>query len=161
MQAVIILRTQGEILSQRNGLYGDVVQLGKHRVEAIGYIRKGHSPPVGGVGQKGKVQRLIRAVPHKDIGRLHAVLLRQSRLEDPGLRVGVEPQIGSLLGIEGGDHAGRGRIGGFIGVQLDILLVLGLLSGGIGDQPVQAAVEESRHGTPSSFVFYFISSLKR
>ena len=105
MQAVIILRVQSEILLQRNDPDGDVVQLGKHRVEAIGYIRKGRPPPIGGIGQKGEVQRLIRAVPHEDVGRLHAVPLRQGRLEDFGLRIRIEPQVGGLPGVEGGDHA--------------------------------------------------------
>ena len=153
VQAVVVLRDQGEVLPQGDNLGGDVVQVAEHRVEAVGEVGEGHPPAVGGVGEKGEVQGLVRAVGHEHVLRLHLVLPGQGLLQLPGRRVPVQAQVGRLLGVQGRRHSGGGRIGGLVGVELHILLILGLFPRGVGGQLADLTAEISGHSGPSSPVF--------
>ena len=67
---------------------------------------------------------------------------RQGRLQLPGLRVRVQPQIG-CFDPDRPQDAGGGRIGGLIGVQFDIPALMGLFARHIGHQLTQRTAEET------------------
>ena len=77
-----------------------------------------------------------------------------------GRRIAIQTQVGRLLGVERRSYAGGGRIGGLVGVELHIVFIFRLLPGGVGGQLAELTTEKLGHGAPSSFMFYFISSLK-
>ena len=62
-----------------------------------------------------------------------------------------EVQLSGLRPGQGRQHPGRGGEGALIGVELDVLLVLGLLTGGVGFQAFQLGGKITAHGRrPSS-----------
>ena len=157
---VVVPGVQGEVLLQGDHVGLDAVQVAEHGVKAVGEVGEGRSPAVGGVGQEGEVQRLVGAVGHEHVLRPHPVLAGQGRLQLHGRGVGVQPQPGRFPGVERRGHAGGGRIGGLVGVELHIVFIFRLLPRGVGGQLAELTTEKLGHGTPSSFIFYFISSLK-
>ena len=120
----------GKVLMQGDGGVGDAVQVGEDGVEAIRQV--GEHGPVLAEGHKSKVQNIVRTVGQKDLVSPHAVQPGQGQLQCLPFRVGVEPQIPDVLLTQGRKNGLGGGIGGLVGVELDVLLVPGLLAGGIG-----------------------------
>ena len=107
---------------------------GKDLVKAVGDVRK-HRPLFSGKAPENEVQNIVRAVGHEKLLRGQAVKPCQLLFQSPAVRVWVEPQIRHVPGCEKlPDSRGRG-VGVFVGVQLDIVPVLGLFSRGVGVKP--------------------------
>ena len=124
------------------------MEVGKHRVKTVrqggkyrAFLPKGHER---------EVQNVVRPIGQKDLARRHAVQPRQL-LPQPGpLWVGVEPQVRHLPRAQGRQNLRGGGIGGLIGVEFDVLLVPGLLSGGVRLQARVPGVQKSAHGVSSA-----------
>ena len=130
----VILYAQGKVLPQGDDLGLNAKKGGPGLVAAVGDIRVGDGLARSGEGTEGKGQDLVRAVAAHHVFRLQAVKLGNGVLQHLAGGVGVEVQQPHLRGIDDFQHLGRGREGAFVGVELDVLLVTGLLAGGIGLQ---------------------------
>ena len=122
-----------------------MVEVSKHGIEPVGDVSEGHPSAVGGIGEEGKVQCLVGAVAHIDVLRLHLVIVCQGLFQLLALGIGIQAQVGGLFGIEGSDYPSRGGIGGFVGVELHILLILGLLTRGVRRKIFQCTAEKGGH----------------
>ena len=98
---------------------------------------------------EGEIQHLVRAVGHDDVVGGNAEHLAHFFGQITAGRVGVELQA-TCLGGRGFQHAGRGRVGRLVGVELDIGAVNGLLARGVGHQSVKSVAEKAAHDQISS-----------
>ena len=71
MNSHIILNGNGKILPQSDDLIRHAVQLGKHRVKAVGNIRESRGMLVIAKRHEGKVENFIRAVGAKHFVGIH------------------------------------------------------------------------------------------
>ena len=126
------------------------VQLGEHRVEAVGHVGKEDLPPRVKKGLEAQGQHLVGAVAHKHVFRPQAVGLRQGLPQNAALRVGVEPQSAVRRRPDGRQGRRRGRIGVLVGVELDKGLALGLLPRHVGGQAPGPRTPKFLHSVPSS-----------
>ena len=132
VQAVIVGGVQREVLPQRDDPAGDVHQPAPDAVAAVGDVRIGQRVFLVAEGTQREEQVLVAAVAGHDLIRLQPEVLC-CRVQQLGTgRVGVEPQLFHLGTAHGLQHRRGGRIGAFVGVQLDVLLILRLLAGGVG-----------------------------
>ena len=138
------LHIHGEVLLQGDGGIGDLVQVGKDRVKAVGEPRENRA--VLGEGHEGEVQDVVGAVGQEDVLRPAAVEGGQLFPKGGPLGVGVQPQVLDILVSQGRQDLGGGGIGGLVGVQLDVLFVPGLFPGGVGLETGVLGVQKSAHG---------------
>ena len=132
VQAVVIGGVKGEILLQRNDMAGDMHQPAPDAVTAVGDVGIGQRVGLIAEGPQGKEEVLVTAVAGHDLIRLQAKV-RRRRFQQVGAGgVGVETELFHLMLAHRRHHRRAGQIGAFVGVQLDVLLVLRLLPRGVG-----------------------------
>ena len=122
----------------------------QHGIEAIGDIIEGKGMLRVPVGHHDEAEGLVRAVGQQHVFRLNPIYRRQPLAHGQAFRIGIQ-MAAARFGGGRLSHPGRGRIGGFVGVQLDILHILGLFPRNIGRQPAMPGAEEAAHGCPSPF----------
>ena len=149
-QIQIVLHPHREIRLKGDDICLHLVEVGEDLVKAIGHVGVGGLPGLPGKGPEGEVQNIIGPVGDEDLVGPEAVDLGQLLNQGPAHRVGVEAEIPHLFGVDGRHHLGGRRIGRFIGVQLGIDLVLGLLAGGIDLQMGQTGIQETAHDSSPS-----------
>ena len=132
VQAVVVLRVKGEILFQRDDVAGNVHQSAPHAVAAVGDVGIGQRVVCVAEGTQRKEEVLVAAIAGHDLLRLQTEV-GCGRLEQVGTGgVGVKAQLFHLVLAHGSDHRRGGQIGAFVGVQFDVLLILRLLTRGVG-----------------------------
>ena len=139
------LHGHGEVLPEGHGARGHAEQARKHPVEAVAHRGEGDGMRRIRKGKKTESQHLIRTVAAEHVVRRNAVLLGDGTAKRQSRRVGVEVESGNLLAAERIQHAGGGRKGTFIGVELHIPTALGLLARHIGVKPGERGNEKMAH----------------
>ena len=148
MDAHIVLHPKGKVLRQGNRLIGNAVQICEDRIETVGDVREcGGTVPVA-EGHEGEIQNFITAVGKENFVFLNAVVFAGRRNQLPALRVGVELKVLRCLRRQL-HRQRRGRKRGFVGIQLDVLHLLGLLSRGVGYQGGIFLTEKTAHASSS------------
>ncbi|MPN24845.1 hypothetical protein SDC9_172250 [bioreactor metagenome] len=111
------------------------MQLCKHRVKTVADIREiGRGIPAC-KGHKRKVQHFVRPVADEHVLHREPIARGQCGAQRRGGGVRVKAQQLGLPGVCCRQHRRGGRVGRLVGVQLDILHVLRLLTGYILVQP--------------------------
>ena len=132
VQAVVIGGVKGEILLQRDDMAGDMHQPAPDAVTAVGDVGIGQRVGLIAEGPQGKEKVLVTAVAGHDLIRLQAKVHRRRFQQVGAGGVGVETELFHLVLAHRRHHRRAGQIGAFVGVQLDVLLVLRLLPWGVG-----------------------------
>ena len=122
-----------ELGGQRHGLVIHAKEVGVHRVEGVGHVRRKELLP-SKKGRKGKGQHLVRAVATENHVGADPVHLGDGSAQGRRIHVGVEAQGVRRNGGDGLRHLRGRRIGVLVGVELDELHVFGLLARHIGDE---------------------------
>ena len=145
VQAVVVLRVKGEILFQRDDVAGNVHQPTPHAVAAVGDVGIGQRVVCVAEGTQRKEEVLVAAIAGHDLLRLQTEV-SCGRLEQVGTGgVGVKAQLFHLVLAHGSDHRRGGQIGAFVGVQFDVLLILRLLTRGVGGDSGQRGRKKTTH----------------
>ena len=88
-------------------------------------------------GHEDMGQHFVRTIADEDLLRSHAVPPGDGRLEQVGVRVGVEAQARRVVAefrLDRRQHLGRGRVGVLVGVELDQVGDLGLFARHVGGE---------------------------
>ena len=125
-----LLSRQGKILVKRNLAAGDAVKLGPDGIKAVRNIGKYQVPVKKALKAEG--ENLVGAVAGKDPVCGQTIGLADGGSQRVAFRLWVKPQQSWVKALEHLPHAGRGRIGIFVGIQLDQIGQLGLLPRHIG-----------------------------
>ena len=144
----IVRRIDGKILPKGDLPIGNMVQRPEHGVEPVGDVGEHKGVISVSKGQKGIIQNLVRPVGKQQVFRGHVQELCHPGLQACAGDVAIQVQRPGL-GDPPGNAGGRG-IGRFVGVQLHILLVLGLLTGHIGLKGGVLLAEKTTHASASS-----------
>ena len=88
----IVFFVDGEILPQRHLHIRDVVDLREDRIESVRHVREHRRRVLIAKRHECKIQDLVRSVPHQNVARLHAELVRQFFRQDPNVRIGIQLQ---------------------------------------------------------------------
>ena len=112
----------------------DAEQLREHRVKAVGDVGVRHAPALATEGSEGKGQNFVRPIGSQDVLPPQPIAGGDGVRQNAAGGVGVEVQLQNLRPGESLDHSGRGGEGTFVGVELDILSVRGLLAGSVGGE---------------------------
>jgi hypothetical protein len=142
-------RVDAEIVGKRHGAVIDAVQPAIDRVEAVGDVGEEDRRVVLEQGHESVRQHLVRAVADEDLLRRHAMRAGDGRLEQVGVRVGVEAQACRIVAefrLDRRQHARRGRVGIFVGVELDQVGDLGLLARHVRGEVADDLAPEATHG---------------
>ena len=109
------------------------------------------------IGTQRKEEVLVAAIAGHDLLRLQTEV-SCGRLEQVGTGgVGVKAQLFHLVLAHGGDHRRGGQIGAFVGVQFDVLLILRLLTRGVGGDSGQSGRKEFTHGSNPHFSYRMVT----
>ena len=110
---------------------GDMHQPAPDAVTAVGDVGTGQRVGLVTEGPQGEEEVLVTAVAGHDLIRLQAKV-HSRRFQQVGAGgVGVETELFHLMLAHRRHHRRAGQIGAFVGVQLDVLLVLRLLPWGV------------------------------
>ena len=90
----------------------------------------------------GQREYFVRAVTDQHIFRAAAVQLREFFPQFLGGRIGIQPQASVHRRLDRREHAGRGWVGVFIGVELDQAFDPGLFSGNVGVKLMNERADE-------------------
>ena len=145
-QAQIVLHVQGEVLPQGDDLVRHAPELCPYAVKAVGNVRVGQRGPFVAEGPHRKAEHLVAAVAGHHLGGLHSAAGGNGVDKAGAGGVGIKAQIPHGIGIHRLDHLRARRIGAFVGVQLDVAAVLGLLAGGIRFKRSKGAGKIAAHG---------------
>ena len=102
----------------------------KNLIKAISDIGENDRMLVIAKRHESKIQNLVRAVCHKDLRLFNAEYLYRLFDQLRAFRIGIECEL-SRLRRNSLCHRGRGRIGRFIGIELDVLHIARLFTGRI------------------------------
>ena len=111
---------------------GDMHQPAPDAVTAVGDVGIGQRVGLIAEGPQGEEEVLVTAVAGHDLIRLQAKVHRRRFQQVGAGGVGVETELFHLMLTHRRHHRRAGQIGAFVGVQLDVLLVLRLLPRGVG-----------------------------
>jgi hypothetical protein len=128
----VVRDTDREVVGQRDGFEGDLIQPAIHRVEAVADVGEQDWPPVFEQGEERVGQHLIRAVADEDVAGVDAMVVADRQLELLGIRVGVELKRLAGGGADRVQRARRGAVGVLVGVELDEIGEPGLLARHVG-----------------------------
>ena len=145
VQAVIIRRVESEIFFQRDDVAGDVHQSAPDAVAAIGDVCIGQRVVLVAEGPQGEEKVLVTAVAGHDLIRLQAKVHRRRFQQVGAGGVGVETELFHLGLAHRPHHGRRGEIRAFVGVQLNVLLVLRLFARGVGSDSFQRGRKKTAH----------------
>ena len=145
VQAVIVGRVEGEVILQRDDVAGNVHQAAPDAVAAVGDVCIGQRMCLVAEGPQGEEEVLVAAVAGHDLVGLQIEVgrCRPQQLGTGG--VGVEAELFHLGLAHRRHHRRRGAVGAFVGVQLDVLLVLRLLPRGVGGDSFQRGRKKTAH----------------
>ncbi len=143
----VVRRVDAEIVTQRLRSGLDTVQAAVHRVEAVGNVRVQHRPTMLEQPVKDVRQHFIRAVTNKHLRGIHAVVAGNLVFQRIGIRRRIQTQAVIEFRLNGIHHPRRRPIGILVGIELDQVLDLGLLTRHIGHQVVDKGTPETTHGT--------------
>ena len=94
---------------------------------------------------KGKVQNIIRAVGNKHVFGLYRIQRGKLFLESFTDGIGIQIELGNFRSTHSVKHALRGRKRRLVGIQLDILHILRLLTGGICFKLCKFLIDKATH----------------
>ena len=160
VQAIIVCRVEGEIFFQRDDVAGDVHQPAPDAVAAIGDVCIGQRVVLVAEGPQGEEQVLVAAVAGHDLLRLQLKVCRRCPQQLGTGRVGVEAELFHLGLAHRPHHGRRGEIRAFVGVQLDVLLVLRLFARGVGSDSFQRGRKKTAHVCQPPFLLQLDLSAK-
>ena len=143
--ARIILDANLELLIQSDRLERNAVQTAVHRVEAVGHVGEQQRFAVLKQAMEGMRQHFVGAVADKHLRRAHTVVIGHGLLQAVTVRIRVQTQAVIQLGLHGRNRLGRRAIGILVGIELDQLGQLGLLTRHIGHQILDEGTPEFAH----------------
>ena len=142
----VVVHVQGEVLPQGDHFHIQAEQSGLGLVEPVGDVRVGHGPPLPAEGPEGEGQHLVGPVARQDVLGLQLIAAGDGLGERGAGGVGIQVQLQDLRPVDGlEDPGGRGE-GALVGVELDVLLILGLLAGGVGGKALRLLGDPAAHG---------------
>ncbi|KXT84151.1 hypothetical protein STRDD11_01091 [Streptococcus sp. DD11] len=130
----IILRPNPEILRQRYFSVRNPIKLGPNLVKSIGQVRKKNRLPAVKESQKGHRQDVVAAITDNELVWRDAQVCCQSLTEAGLIQTGVPAQAGSVKILQRLSHPRTGKIGIFIGINLDKPVSCRLLPRHIGSE---------------------------
>jgi hypothetical protein len=96
--------------------------------------------------EKNMGENFVRAVADEDIVRRNPVITGNRRFQQFGIRIGIQPQPVADLAANRFQHARAGAVGIFVGIQLDQIAELGLLTRHIRGEVFDDLAPEGGHG---------------
>ncbi len=141
----VVLDTDLELFVQRHLLMVDAVQAAVHRIEAVADVREQQRRVMLEQAVKSVCQHLVGTVADEHLGRLHAVVFGHRLLQAIAVGVRVQAQVIVQLRLHGRDGPGRRTVGVFVGVELDQLAQLRLLTRHVGHQVLDEGAPEFAH----------------
>ncbi len=146
----IVIDRNREVGTQRDLARLDAIQAGVNGIETVRNVGMQQRRRMTQQGHEGMGQHFVRAVADEDLLGLQPVMVCNRGLEPCSLRVWVQTQIARGLRRDSLQHLVAGRIGAFVGVELDQPIDARLFARHIRGQTVNDFAPESAHGSSVS-----------